>query len=335
MTAAVIPASDDEDAEGRRRDAPPDPGADVAADDRAGRPAGRRPASRRRRPTTKMTLATTLAASTARVFRALTMRSSRSSAQAEHRHHHHPGAGAEVAAVHAGQGREERRDRRHRGAVGVRVGAGAAPRSQRESRGWAPTSRQVNRISQGTTASKTPGGSASSSTAPTTAPTAQVASTTRGDARVLAQLVAVAERAAQRRRGSGPTVLDALATTGRQAHGDQHREAEQRGDADRRGQHPGPQPGGEDGELLEPASRGSQASSRRAATSLTISTWACMARGRTVGVTGPDGVGDGAVPGEGVAGAAGLGERLDAGLADQLADVVHQRLEQRRVRGAR
>ncbi len=58
--------------------------------------------------------------------------------------------------------------------------------SQRVIHGCAPTSRQVKRISHGTTASKTDGSRPSSRKAPSTAPAAQVAITvaaTRGYAR--------------------------------------------------------------------------------------------------------------------------------------------------------
>ena len=66
------------------------------------------------------------------------------------------------------------------GDIAVRGAGASSPcraRSQAEIRGCAPTSRQVKRISHGTTASKTSAGSASRSTAPATAPTAQVTST--------------------------------------------------------------------------------------------------------------------------------------------------------------
>ena len=86
--------------------------------------------------------------------------------------------------------------------------------SWREIQGWTPTIRQVNRISHGAAAAKTPAGSASSKAAPPIAPIAQVRTTA---------IVIGRETSRSSRRypneplnapGSSPIVFDALATTG-------------------------------------------------------------------------------------------------------------------------
>ena len=134
---------------------------------------------------------------------------------AEDGHHHHARAGAEVAAVHPGQRGEERRHRRHR-ARAARAGVAlvAVPRSQRVIRGWTPTSRQVKRISHGTTASKTVGRQGEQQHRADDGPDGAGDEHDRGD-RAGAR---AARRGSRTTRsapaGVSPTVLEALATTG-------------------------------------------------------------------------------------------------------------------------
>src|SRR6185369_16732504 len=87
-------------------------------------------------------------------------------------------------------------------------------RSQREIHGWTPTTRQVNRISHGAAAAKTPGGRASSSAAPPIAPIAHVSTTA---------IVVGRDTSRSSRRypneplsapGSKPIVFEAFATIG-------------------------------------------------------------------------------------------------------------------------
>ena len=64
-----------------------------------------------------------------------------------------------------------------------------------------------------------------------------------------------------------------------------------------------------------------------------MATWACIASEAASGSLRADRVGDRPVPGERGARAVGLRERLDPGLLDQVADLVHQPREQQRVGG--
>ncbi len=150
----------------------------------------------------------------------------------------------------------------------------------------------------------------------------------RGDRRVLAQLAPVAEGPAQPRRRH-PDGVGRVGHDGRESDGEQHREAQQRRDPDGRGQDAGPEPRGEDRDLL-PAGH-FVGGSRSRATSLTRATWACIASEAASGSLRADGVGDRPVPGQRGARAVGLRQRLDPGLLDQVADLVHQPGEQERV----
>ena len=152
----------------------------------------------------------------------------------------------------------------------------------------------------------------------------------RGDPGVLPQLAPVAPRAAEAGRGHAHGVGGVGGDRG-QAHGQQHGKAQERGDADRRGEHARAEAGREDRELLEERHPAPRAPS--SATSLTSSTWACMAA--AAASASPSRIAPAMARwlASEVLRAVGLGERLDAGLADQVADLVHQPGQQQGVGG--
>ena len=156
-------------------------------------------------------------------------------AEAEDRHHHHARPGAEVAAVHAGQGGEEGGDRRHPGArLGGVAGLPAAqpardPRLRTHQEAGEQDQPRHDALEhagrQGEQQDRSQHGAAGAGD-----------DDGGGDDRVLAQLAAVAEGAAQTGRGHADGV-GRVGDDRRQPDGQQGREADERGDADRGGEH--------------------------------------------------------------------------------------------------
>ena len=151
----------------------------------------------------------------------------------------------------------------------------------------------------------------------------------RGDDGVLAQLAPVAERAAQPAGGHADRV-GRVRDDRRQADRDQDREAQQGRDAHGRGHDARRRsPAASDGQLFE--SRHSV--SRRRATSLTISTWECMAVAAASESPARIASAIARWPASESQRTARLGEGLDPRLLDQVADLVHQPRQQQGVGG--
>ena len=320
-TAAATPATTTRDRRTRSGQPAADPGADVATDHRAGGEqhdgvpvAGRREDEdqpghhvadhQRQRPQPGDDLERQVGA------------------EAEHGDHHHAGAGAEVAAVHPGQRGEEGR---HGGEVVARLRRcrrAAAAGQPAGDLGCAPTSRQVNRISHGTTASKTPGGSAEQHDRADAGAHDAAGQDHPAHPWVLPQLRAVAVRPAEP-AGHQAEGVGHVGRHGRQPEGDQGGEADDRGDADGGGHDPGDQSRPEHQRAARVPVRGARGAAPRR---LTITTCSCMAAAAPAGLQlrddrlrDPQCV----APSDANGRPASRERLVQAGLDDQLADGPH------------